>query len=79
MSGLIPGLGESDAEKSARRNKRLVEAKNAERKKKLDKQKAEEALVEQSRGKKRVARAGRRRKVFTSPLGITDEGGTNLS
>lgn len=69
----------SPGEKRRKRAKRQAEAANLERKKKRDKQKAEEALVAQSRGKRRVKAAGRRRRVFTSPLGITDNGTDTLA
>jgi len=79
MSGLVSSLiGNDDAEKKARRQKRSVDAANKDRATKLAKQRAEEDIVKQSKGKRRVAKAGRRRRVFTDPLGI-GEGSSNLS
>lgn len=78
MGGIIRSIISPGAKK-AKREKRAVQAVNAERATRLAKQKKEEGLVEQARGKRRVAAAGRKRRVFTSPLGITDTGTETLA
>lgn len=71
MSGIIRSIISPGAAK-AKREKQQVQAANAARATSLAKQKAEEALVTQARGKRRVKAAGKRRRVFTDPLGLTD-------
>ncbi len=79
MGGFISSFI-SPGQKKAKRERREREAANLERQKKLDKQKAEEALVAQGRQKRRVKRSGGGRKIFTgSPLGLSDNGTDTLA
>ncbi len=81
MGSFISGIvsGESSASKRAKEQKRQVQVANEAKEKKLKKQRGEEALVAQSKGKKRIKVAGRRRRVVTSPLGLTESGTDTLA
>lgn len=78
MGGLISSIINPGAAK-AKKEKRAVQASNAERATRLSKQKAEESLIAQSKGKRRVKAAGKRRRVFTSPLGLSESGADTLA
>ncbi len=78
MGGFIRSIISPGAQK-AKREKRTVDAANLERQGRLDKQRAEETLVTQAKGKRRVNAAGKRRRVFTDPLGLTDTGTDTLA
>ena len=78
MGGIVRSIINPGAER-AKREKRAVQEANAKRATRLNKQKEEESLVAQSKGKKRVKAAGKRRRVFTSPLGLSGNGTDTLA
>lgn len=73
MGGIIRSIFNPGAEKR-KKEKRKLQAVNAEREAKLTKQKEEEAISSAAAGKRKQRRAGRRRTVFSSALGVTDTG-----
>jgi len=75
MGSIVSGLfGESSEQKAAKRAQQVMEADvraaEAEREKKLEKQKKEEEIVAQSKAKRRTKST---RNVFTSPLGLEND------
>ncbi len=87
MGGIISAItGKSSAEKRAKRERqaaadrerRVVDSAKAKSARTLAKQRSEEAMITKARGKRRVAAAGKKRRVFTSPLGLTDTGTQTL-
>ncbi len=77
MSNFVGGLfGGGDRDRERRRERRERQAQQTkidEENKKQKKKLAEEALVAQSKAKRKIQRQGARRSVITSPLGITDD------
>lgn len=77
MGGIVRAItgGESKEQKRAKRASQALAAADAERAGRLEKQKAEEDLVARERKKKKK----RTRTVFTSPLGLSDNGTDTLA
>lgn len=80
MGGIVRAItGPSAAEKKAKRARQAQEVVNQKRAAAASKLKKETELVAQAKGQRAQRRAGRRRTVFTSPLGLSENGTDNLA